>query len=99
MINSRYVFSLAAIVALLCACTAAALRNSRFIRTAIVVTREATVRYGPLGESPAAFSVHDGAELRVLDQKEEWLQVNAGPRRTGWLRRDQTILLPRPAAS
>jgi len=88
-----YVFSLAVIAALLCACTAAALRNSRFIRTAIVVTREATVRYGPLAESPAAFTVHDGAELRVLDQKEEWLQVNAGPRRTGWLRRDQTILL------
>ncbi len=77
---------------LLCACVAATLRETRFTRTAIVITREATVRYGPLAESPAAFTVHDGAELRVLDQKDEWLQVSAGPRRIGWLRRDQTIL-------
>jgi len=87
-----YVFSLAVTVALLCACAAAALRETRFIRTAIVVTAEATVRYGPLAESPVAFTVHDGAELRVLDQKDEWLQVSAGPRRIGWLRRDQTLL-------
>ena len=88
-----YVLALAAIAALFCACAAASLRQTRFLRTAIVVTGEATVRYGPLAESPAAFTVHDGAELRVLDQKDEWLEVSAGPRRTGWLRRDQ-ILLP-----
>jgi tetratricopeptide (TPR) repeat protein len=88
-----YAFSLAVLVALLCLCVVAALRETRFIRTAIVVAREATVRYGPLAESPTAFTVHDGAELRVLDQKDEWLQVSAGPGRIGWLRRDQ-ILLP-----
>jgi len=87
-----YVFSLTVTAGLLCACAAAALRETRFIRTAIVVTSEATVRYGPLAESPVAFTVHDGAELRVLDQKDEWLQVSAGPRRIGWLRRDQTLL-------
>ena len=87
-----YVFSLTITAALLCACAAAALRETRFIRTAIVVTSEVTVRYGPLAESPVAFTVHDGAELRVLDQKDEWLQISAGPRRIGWLRRDQTLL-------
>ena len=87
-----YVVTLAVLVALLFVCVAAALREARFTRTAIVIADEATVRYGPLAESPAAFTVHDGAELRVLDQKEEWLQVNAGPGRVGWLRRDQTLL-------
>jgi tetratricopeptide (TPR) repeat protein len=92
LVLRTYVLSLAVLAALLCACAAAALREIRFTRTAIVITHEATVRYGPLAESPVAFSVHDGAELRVLDQKDEWFQVSAGPRRTGWLRRDQTIL-------
>ena len=87
-----YVLTLTVTVALLCVCVAAALRETRFIRTAIVVTAEATVRYGPLAESPVAFTVHDGAELRVLDQKDEWLQVSAGPRRIGWLRRNQVLL-------
>ena len=92
LVLRTYVLSLAVLAALLCACAAAALCETRFTRTAIVFTHEATVRYGPLAESPSAFTVHDGAELRVLDQKDEWLQVSAGPRRTGWLRRDQTIL-------
>jgi tetratricopeptide (TPR) repeat protein len=86
-----YVIPLAVLAVLLCACAAAALRETRFTRTAIVVVAEATVRYGPLAESPTAFTVHDGAELRVVDQKDEWLQVSAGPRRVGWLRRDQTL--------
>ena len=89
----NYVFSLAVLAALLCACDGAALRETRFTRTAIVVTPEATVRYGWLPESRLAFTVHDGAELRVLDQKDEWLQVTASPGRIGWLRRDQTLLL------
>jgi tetratricopeptide (TPR) repeat protein len=90
-----YVFSLAAIAALLCVCTATTLRETRFTRTAIVVTGEAAVRYGPLAVSPTAFTVHDGAELRVLDQKDDWLQVSAGPRRIGWLRRDQSLITGR----
>jgi tetratricopeptide (TPR) repeat protein len=92
LVLRTYVFSLAVLTVLLCACLAAALQETRFTRTAVVIAHEATVRYGPLAESPAAFTVQDGAELRVLDQKDEWLQVSAGPRRTGWLRRDQTIL-------
>ena len=76
----------------MCACVGATLRETRFTRTAIVITSEAVVRYGPLAESPTAFTVHDGAELRVLDQKDEWLQVNAGPNRVGWLRRDQALV-------
>jgi tetratricopeptide (TPR) repeat protein len=87
-----YVFALAILTVFLCACVAASLRETRFTRIAIVVTSEAVVRYGPLAESPTAFTVHDGAELRVLDQKDEWLQVTAGPRRVGWLRRDQTLV-------
>jgi tetratricopeptide (TPR) repeat protein len=86
-----YVVSLAILAGLLCACAVATLRETRFTRTAIVIAPEAIVRYGPLAESPVAFTVHDGAELRVLDQKDEWLQVSAGPRRVGWLRRDQTL--------
>ena len=88
-----YAFSLAIAAGLLCACAAATLRESCFVRTAIVITGEAEVRYGPLAESPIAFTVHDGAELRVLDQKDEWLQLSIDPRRIGWLRRDQVCVV------
>jgi tetratricopeptide (TPR) repeat protein len=87
-----YIVSLALLAGLLCVVVGAVLRETRFTRTAIVITRDAVVRYGPLAESPTAFTLHDGAELQVLDQKDEWLQVSAGPRRVGWLRRDQTLV-------
>jgi tetratricopeptide (TPR) repeat protein len=87
-----YVLILTVLAALLCACVAASMRQTRFTRTAIVVAPEAAAHYGPLAESPTAFTVHDGAELLVLDQKDEWLQVTAGPRRIGWLRRDQALV-------
>jgi len=90
-----YVLSLAILTGMFCACVAASLRATRFTRTAIVITADAVVRYGPLAESPTAFTVHDGAELRVLDQKDDWLQVSTDPRRVGWLRRDQVLVAGR----
>lgn len=68
-------------------CLLAALKG-RSEPTVIVTAEEAVVRTGPLDESQNAFTVHDGAELRVLDQKDEWLQVSAD-NRLGWLKREQ----------
>jgi tetratricopeptide (TPR) repeat protein len=86
------VLPLAIAAGLLCGCLAADLYATRLTRTAIVITGEALVRHGPLAESQAAFTAHDGAELRVLDQKDEWLEVSAGAGRIGWLRRDEVVL-------
>jgi len=87
-----YVLGVGILVVILAACAASVLRQVQSTHTAIVTASEAVVRFGPLSESTAAFTAHDGAELRVLDRKDEWLQVSAGPRRTGWLRRDQAVV-------
>lgn len=79
--------------AVLALCLAAAWQTNSN-QTAIVVTHEAVVHNGPLDESQTAFVVHDGAELVVLDRKDDWLQVNAGDRRSGWLKREQLHVLP-----
>jgi tetratricopeptide (TPR) repeat protein len=76
---------------LLCGLAGAAFWEARLTRVAIVIASEAVVRHGPLAESQTAFTAHDGAELRVLDKKDEWLQVAAGPRQVGWMRRDQVL--------
>jgi tetratricopeptide (TPR) repeat protein len=62
--------------------------------TAIVTTGEADVRNGPLDESQSVFKVRDGAELQVLDRKDDWLQVTDSAQRMGWIRRDQVVLFP-----
>ena len=76
-----------------CARTAASLNASHKI--AIVAVAEASVRNGPFDESPIAFTAHDGAELRVLDHKDAWLQVADDKTRVGWLKTDALVWSPR----
>jgi tetratricopeptide (TPR) repeat protein len=87
-----FVLGLAFATVVSCACLAAAWSATQSTQTAIVVTTDAAVHNGPFDESPTAFHLNDGAELRVLDQQHDWLQVTADGRRSGWLRRDKTIL-------
>ena len=62
---------------------------------AVVTAREVVVRNGPLEESASSFTANDGAELRVVDRKDDWIQVTDGTRRIGWLKRSEASLLDR----
>ena len=87
----KLLLGLGVLAVILCVCVAATICENRYGQVAIVIAREAVVRHGPLDESQNAFAVHDGAELRVLERKDDWLLVTTDPRRTGWIRRDQVL--------
>ena len=88
---------LAGAVALtLCVTVALAYLQNPARNSVIVAARETTVRNGPFDESPSTFTVNDGAELRLLDRKDDWLQVTDGTRRIGWVKRDAVIYAPQP---
>lgn len=80
---------------LLAACLFLSLSSSVAARTVVIIAKNVTVRNGPLEESQSAFSAHDGAELQVLDRKDDWLQVSDGTRRIGWLRRTEVAQIDR----
>ena len=61
---------------------------------AVVTAREATVRYGPFDEAQKLDTLRDGAEVNVLDRKDNWLQVSDRSRRTGWLQLKDVQVLP-----
>jgi tetratricopeptide (TPR) repeat protein len=67
-------------------------------RVAIVIHRDAAVRNSPFAESPTAFTAADGAELRVLDFKDDWLQVTDGAKRIGWVKRETVVYGSKPRA-
>lgn len=69
----------------------AAAWQARSLPVAVVISKDAAVRQGPLDESPTVFTLHDGAEARILDRKDDWLQVTTDPKRIGWLKRDQVL--------
>ncbi len=79
---------------LLLACLTFAWLGQTRLQTAIIVTSETSLRASPFEESQSVFTANDGAELRVLDQKDDWLQLTDGDRRIGWVKRDAVIVWP-----
>jgi len=50
---------------------------------AVVTNAEVTARSGPFDDAQNAFTARDGAELRVLDRHDDWVQVASGTGNTG----------------
>jgi tetratricopeptide (TPR) repeat protein len=86
------VLAVAAGTVLLGVCLAAAVCQTRLVRVAIVVKPEVVVRAGWFDESKEAFTVHDGAELKILDRNDKWLQVSTDPLRLGWVPREDVVI-------
>jgi tetratricopeptide (TPR) repeat protein len=62
--------------------------------TAVVTADNVTVRSGPFDEAQSAFTARDGAELRVSDRHDDWVQVANGTGKSGWLPVKQVEILP-----
>ncbi|MCL4786387.1 MAG: tetratricopeptide repeat protein [Verrucomicrobia bacterium] len=80
------------VTAVLIVCAMLAYRSDSQHRMAIVISPEAAVRQSPLEGAPNTFTARDGAELRVLDQKDDWLQVTDGTRRVGWVKESAVVV-------
>jgi len=79
--------------ALLGVCLAIVWYDYTHTTPAVVVVAEAVVRRGPLDESQSFYTLRDGSEITVLDEKNDWLQVIDQSKRIGWLRRDQVMVV------
>jgi tetratricopeptide (TPR) repeat protein len=62
--------------------------------TAVVIADNATVRSGPFDAAQSAFTARDGAELSVVNRRDDWVQVQNGVGKTGWLPVKQVEVLP-----
>jgi tetratricopeptide (TPR) repeat protein len=61
---------------------------------AVVTGPDAVARSGPFDDAQTTFTARDGAELRVLDRHDDWVQVAAGPGKIGWFSKKQVDVLP-----
>jgi tetratricopeptide (TPR) repeat protein len=89
-----YTIVLGMAVALVCSLLLVTWSEHRSAQGAVVISKEASVRQGPLDESQTTFTLHDGAEVLVLDHKDDWLQISTDPRRIGWVKREQVVRAP-----
>lgn len=76
-----------------CATLAFVLHHHFKEQTVIVTARDAVARYGPIAESQSAFTASDGAELRLVDVKDDWFQVTDDGKAFGWLKTNAVVLL------
>ena len=65
----------------------------------VIATTTAAVRYGPFSESQSNISLRDGCEVLVIDTKEDWIQIRDGANRTGWLPKEQIVLIGVPSSA
>jgi uncharacterized protein YgiM (DUF1202 family) len=56
---------------------------------AVVVTENAYVRSGPGESSPRLAEIHEGLKLRILGEREGFLQISLASGLTGWVPREQ----------
>jgi tetratricopeptide (TPR) repeat protein len=63
-------------------------------QTAVIISAQATARSGPFDDAQSAFAARDGAELSVLDRRDDWVQVADGLGKTGWLQNKLVEILP-----
>ncbi|MBW8864280.1 MAG: tetratricopeptide repeat protein [Verrucomicrobia bacterium] len=61
---------------------------------AVVTGEDTTARSGPFDDAQAAFTAHDGAELRVLGRHDDWVQAVNSAGKIGWLSLKQVEVLP-----
>lgn len=88
-----YTLWLGVAAGLLAAVTATALLANHSTISAVLVIKDAPVKTGPLDDSQNAFTARDGAELTVLDEKDDWYQVTDARNRLGWVKRDAVQIL------
>jgi len=63
-------------------------------QSAVVISNDAVAKSGPFDDAQNAFAVHDGAELSILDHHDNWVQVDDGSGKIGWLQTKQVEVLP-----
>jgi len=82
-------------IAALLACIALAVALDQRLneKTVVVTARDAVARFGPFTESQSAFTANNGAEFRLLDAKDDWVQVTDGGKTFGWLKTNAVVLL------
>jgi tetratricopeptide (TPR) repeat protein len=79
-----------AIVALLSGASLIAKSHAQANRVeAVVVTENAYVRSGPGESSPRLAEIHEGLKLRILGEREGFLQISLASGLTGWVPREQ----------
>lgn len=85
--------SLAAILGLFSIFLASKIYNENSVRHAVVVSDKADVRSGPKEDYLLQFTLHEGAEVRVMKEDQDWFEIDLSKDLRGWLPSDSVEII------
>ncbi len=59
--------------------------QSGFSADAVVITKEVSVRAGTGTSNTALFQLHDGVECRIIQQEQDWVELELADGKRGWV--------------
>ncbi|MBT6180136.1 MAG: SH3 domain-containing protein [Deltaproteobacteria bacterium] len=63
------------------------------VQRAIVLPAEVSIRASTQEKSTVLFKLHEGAELRVIDQEQDWVRVSLPDDKQGWVASRHVMLV------
>lgn len=67
--------------------------DAAFIKKAVIVSPEASVRSGTSEKAPELFRLHSGTRVLVMENLEGYMRISDGDSRTGWVKAGEAVLV------
>ena len=64
------------------------IHNENFVRRGIIVSKKVDVRSGPKEDYLLQFTLHEGTEVRVVEEAKNWYEIDLSKDLRGWLPKD-----------
>lgn len=64
-----------------------------FVKRAVIVYDRVDVRSGPKGDYLLQFSLHEGTKVRVVEQRQDWYEIDLSKDLRGWLPKDSVEII------
>ncbi len=71
----------------------AKIHNENILRKAVVISNKVDVRSGPKEDYLLQFTLHEGTVLSVVEERQDWYEIDLSKDLRGWLPRDSVEII------
>ncbi len=69
------------------------INSENFVKKAIVISQKVDVRSGPKEDYLLQFTLHEGAEIYVVEERQSWYEISLSKDLRGWLPKDAVEII------
>jgi tetratricopeptide (TPR) repeat protein len=69
------------------------IHNEQFEKEGVVISEKVDVRSGPKEDYLLQFSLHEGTQVQIVEERQDWFEIELSKDLKGWLPKDSVELL------